>query len=190
MFLDDLSQRPDPQRGGSRAGPKKGHRGRHLQLSCFSDRKATATNQIQSNDPEACGKKCCYFWLYPKSIFTRFDVFLDFVIFACLNAISIDFCMSLKLICRHINRRNICFNIKSISVTPGSVKNRFDLELFGSSELTQSTRVYTNTPKTTRFYFRFFLAPHVTMKRICRGERSQISYLSRRCSICKDIRGQ
>ena len=39
---------------------------------------------------EACGKKCCYFWLHSKVIFlTRFDVFLDLVILAYFNVISI-----------------------------------------------------------------------------------------------------
>ena len=38
-----------------------------------SDRKATATNQMDSNDLEACGKKCCYFWFNSEVKFlTRF----------------------------------------------------------------------------------------------------------------------
>ena len=32
-----------------------------LQESASSDWKATATNQMYSNDLEACGMKCCYF---------------------------------------------------------------------------------------------------------------------------------
>ena len=44
-------------------GTKVGHGGPLLQKETFSSNwKATATNQMQSNDLEACGKKCCYFW--------------------------------------------------------------------------------------------------------------------------------
>ena len=47
---------------------------------------------MHGNDLEACGKKCCYFWVHSEAKFlTRFDVFLDFVILAYFNAISIDF---------------------------------------------------------------------------------------------------
>ena len=36
-------------------------------LQCTSsDRKATATNRMHSNDLEACGKKCLYFWFYSE----------------------------------------------------------------------------------------------------------------------------
>ena len=42
---------------------------------------------MDSNDLEACGKKCCYFWFHSDV----FDVFLDLVIFAYFNAIFIDF---------------------------------------------------------------------------------------------------
>ena len=46
-----------------------------------SDRKATATNRIHSNDLEACWKKCCYFWFHSEVYFlTRFGVILDFII--------------------------------------------------------------------------------------------------------------
>ena len=57
------------------------------QETSYSDRKATAKNRMDSNDLEACGKKCCYFLFQSEVIF---DVFLDFVIFAYFNAISID----------------------------------------------------------------------------------------------------
>ena len=44
-----------------------------LQESSSSDRKATATNQMHSNDLEACGKKCCYFWFHSEvKFFTCF----------------------------------------------------------------------------------------------------------------------
>ena len=96
--------RPDPPRGGSRAGPKIGHWGPLLQRTSSSDRKATATNRMHSSDLEACGKKCCYFWFHSEVKFlTRFDVFLDLVIFVNFNAISIDFyavkCIILHLFC-------------------------------------------------------------------------------------------
>ena len=42
---------------------------------------------MDSNDLEACGRKCCYFWFHSEVKFlTRFDVFLDLVIFAYFNA--------------------------------------------------------------------------------------------------------
>ena len=51
---------------------KIGHGGPLLQESS-SDRKATATNRMDSNDLEACGKKCCYFWFHSEVKFlTRF----------------------------------------------------------------------------------------------------------------------
>ena len=37
-----------------------------LQESASSDWKATATNQMYSNDLEACGMKCCYFWFHSE----------------------------------------------------------------------------------------------------------------------------
>ena len=39
---------------------KIGHGGPLLQETSSSDQKATATNRMDSNDLEACGKKCCY----------------------------------------------------------------------------------------------------------------------------------
>ena len=47
-----------------------------------SDWKATATNRMHSNDLEACGEKCCYFWCPSEVLFlTSFFVALDLVIF-------------------------------------------------------------------------------------------------------------
>ena len=37
-----------------------------LQESASSDWKATATNQMYSNDLEACGMKCCYFLFHSE----------------------------------------------------------------------------------------------------------------------------
>ena len=65
-----------------------------LQKTSSSDRKATATNRMHSNDLEACGKKCCYFWFrYEVKFLYVFDVFSDIVILPYFNAISIDFLM-------------------------------------------------------------------------------------------------
>ena len=65
---------PDPPRGGSRAGQKLVTGGPLLQETSSSDRKTTATNKMDSNDLEACGKKCCYFWFHSEVKFlTRFD---------------------------------------------------------------------------------------------------------------------
>ena len=47
---------------GQIQGRTKISRGPLLQKTSFSDRKATATNRMYSNDLEACGMKCCYFW--------------------------------------------------------------------------------------------------------------------------------
>ena len=54
-------------------GAKIGQGGPLLQESSSSDGKATATNWMDSNDLEACGKKCCYFWFHSEVKFlTRF----------------------------------------------------------------------------------------------------------------------
>ena len=67
-------------------GAKIGHGGPLLQETSSSDRMTSATNRMHSNDLKACGKKCLVpFWSQ------IFDVFLGLVIFANLNAISIDF---------------------------------------------------------------------------------------------------
>ena len=57
-----------------------GHGGPLLQETSSSDRKATATNQMQSNDLEACGKKCCYFWFHSEVKFLTH--------FCCLSGLS------------------------------------------------------------------------------------------------------
>ena len=56
---------------------------------------------MDSNDLEACGKKCCYFLVpFRSQIFDAFfDVFLDLVIFAYFNAIFIDFYAVKSFIC-------------------------------------------------------------------------------------------
>ena len=78
--------------GRIQSGAKIGHGGPLLQETSSSDRKATATNRMHSNDLEACGKKFCYFWFHSEvKILTRFDVFLNFVILPYFNAISMDF---------------------------------------------------------------------------------------------------
>ena len=71
---------------------KISHGGPLLQETSSSDRKATATNQMHSNDLEACGNEVLLFLFHSEVKFlTRFDVFLDLVIFAYFNAISIYF---------------------------------------------------------------------------------------------------
>ena len=78
--------------GRIQGGAKIGHGGSLLQETSSSDQKATATNQMDSNDLEACGKKCCYFWFLSEvKCLTRFDVFLDLVILAYFYVISIHF---------------------------------------------------------------------------------------------------
>ena len=76
----------------SQGGAKIVHGGPLFQRTSSSDQKATATNQMHSNDLQACGMKCCYFWFHFEVKFlTRFVVFLDFVILPYFYAISIDF---------------------------------------------------------------------------------------------------
>ena len=59
--------------GADPGGAKIGHGGPLLQEISSSDQEATETNQMDSNDLEACGKKCCYFWFHSKVKFlTRF----------------------------------------------------------------------------------------------------------------------
>ena len=54
-------------------GAKIGHGGPLLQETSSYDWKATVTNGMDSNDLEACGKKCCYFWFHSEVKFlTRF----------------------------------------------------------------------------------------------------------------------
>ena len=45
--------------GRIQGGAKIGHGGPLLQETSSSDWKATVTNQMDSNDLEVCGKKCC-----------------------------------------------------------------------------------------------------------------------------------
>ena len=63
-----FSVRSAPGRGKnmSQGGPL-------LKKTSSSDRKATATNQMDRYDLEACGKKFCYFWFHSEVKFlTRF----------------------------------------------------------------------------------------------------------------------
>ena len=74
VVFDQIHTGADPGRGKNRSG------GPLLQESS-SDGKATATNQMHSNDLEACGKKCCYFLLHSEvNILTCFDVFFDLIV--------------------------------------------------------------------------------------------------------------
>ena len=86
-------------KGRIQGGTKIGHGGPLLQETS-SDRKTTATNRIDSNDLDACGKKCCYFWFqFEVKFFTRFEVFLDLVILAYFNVISTNFYAIKCIIC-------------------------------------------------------------------------------------------
>ena len=55
MLLYSARSWADPGRGQNRSRMSPS-------LKPSSDWKATATNRKHSNDLEACGKKCCYFW--------------------------------------------------------------------------------------------------------------------------------
>ena len=88
--------------GQIQGGAKFGNGGPLFERTSSSDRKATAKNQMHSNDLEAFGKKCCYFWFHSKVKFlTRFDDFFDFgdFILVYFIAISIDFYAGKSFIC-------------------------------------------------------------------------------------------
>ena len=64
----------DPWQGQNRSrGGGGGGGGGPLLQETSSDREATGTNRMHSNDLEACGKKFCHFWFHSEHIF---DVFL------------------------------------------------------------------------------------------------------------------
>ena len=63
--------------GADQGWGKIGHGGPLLQESSSSDQKDIATNQMHSDDLQACGMKCCYFLFHSGVKFlTRFNVFL------------------------------------------------------------------------------------------------------------------
>ena len=79
-------------RGWIQGGAKIVHVGSLLKKTSSSDRKATATNQMQNNNLEACWNKCCCFWLHLEVKFlTHFDICLDLVMLVSFIAIYIDF---------------------------------------------------------------------------------------------------
>ena len=73
--------------GRIQGGAKIGHGGPLLQETSSSDRKATATNQMDSNDLDAYGKKCCYFWFHSEvkflTHFWRLFGLSHFCVFQC-----------------------------------------------------------------------------------------------------------
>ena len=77
--------------GRIQGGAKIGYGGPLLQRTYSSDRKATATNQMHSDDLQACGMKWGYFCFHSEIKFwTCFNVFLDLVILPYFYGISID----------------------------------------------------------------------------------------------------
>ena len=58
--------------GCIQGGAKIGHLVSLFQKTSSSDWKATATNQMHSNDLKACGNKCCCFWLHSEVKFLTF----------------------------------------------------------------------------------------------------------------------
>ena len=95
----------------SRMGQKYVTGGLLLQKTSSSDRKATATNRMHSNDLEICGKKCCYLWCHSEVKFWRvFDVFLDLV---CSKLLFLHlFCViSMFRIGRRLLEKIKCFKI-------------------------------------------------------------------------------
>ena len=89
--------------GRIQGGANIGHGGPLIQETSSSDRKATATNQMHSNDLEAYGKKCCYFWFHFEVKFlTRFWRLFGLSNFANFNAISIDSYLVKCMICIYL----------------------------------------------------------------------------------------
>ena len=82
LFFGQIRPGADPGRA------KIGH-GRSLLQDASSDRKATATNRMHSNDLQACGKKCCYYYFFlfhsEVKFLKRFTCFglRHFVLFKC-----------------------------------------------------------------------------------------------------------
>ena len=69
LFFGQIRPGADPGRGKNRSRGVPFFKKLLLQT-----RMATATNQMDSNDLEACGKKCCYFWFHSEVKFlTRFS---------------------------------------------------------------------------------------------------------------------
>ena len=59
--------------GWVQVGAKIGHGWPLLKKNSSSEPKATATNQMHSNDLKGCGKKCCFIFCFiPKSNFNGF----------------------------------------------------------------------------------------------------------------------
>ena len=87
FFFGQIHPGSDPGRGKNRS-----RRVPLLQETSSSDRKATTTNQMHSNDLEACGMKYCYFWFHSEVKFlTRFrHLFGLLVILLYFDAISVD----------------------------------------------------------------------------------------------------
>ena len=70
LFFGQICPGADP---GRRQNRSQGGGGPLLQQTSSSDRKATATNRMHSNDLDPCGMKCCYFWFNSEVKFlTRF----------------------------------------------------------------------------------------------------------------------
>ena len=62
-----------------------------------------ATNQMDSNDLEACEKKSCYFWFHSEVKFlTRFDVFLD------LSHFALFLCNFYRFLCSKVFNLQLC----------------------------------------------------------------------------------
>ena len=60
LFFCQIRAGADPGRGKNRS------EGVPFFNNFFSDRKATATNRMHSNDLDACAMKYCYFWFYSE----------------------------------------------------------------------------------------------------------------------------
>ena len=70
---DEMLIAPHIHKGADPGRGKICHGGPLLQEASSSDRKATATNQMHSNDVEACGNKCRFIWFhFDVQFLTRF----------------------------------------------------------------------------------------------------------------------
>ena len=82
-FFGHISLGADPGRGKNRSRGSPPLTTFFLRLESY---------RMHSNNLEACGMKCCFFWFYSEvKLLTVFDVFLDLVILPYFNAMSIDY---------------------------------------------------------------------------------------------------
>ena len=145
--------RPDPPRGGSRAGPEEVSGGPILQETS-SERKAIATNQMNSNDLEACGKKCCFIFVplrsqifdaFVTSFWTKSFLRISMLFYRFLSSKELYlhlFCV-ISMFLAHMSRRlqwSIVIACRPSSVRPSVVRRRCPSRNFSHLQLLLQNR--------------------------------------------------